>query len=378
MKQQEFIGEDTFSNLPTLLESHNASKIFLVTGKQSFSLCGAEEEIKEFSQNYKFVKFNEFHQNPRFEDVKKGIKLFNEHQLDVTVAIGGGSVIDMAKLISSLAPQPEDPSVYIKQYKSLKHKPTPLIAIPTTAGSGSEATHFAVVYIDKVKYSLAHPWILPDIAIVDPVFTHYLPQKITAISGMDALCQAIEAYWSVNSTPESKKYSSQAIKIILEHLVSTYREKTSQGRLALAQAAHLAGKAINLTKTTAAHAFSYPFTSYFGIPHGHAVSLTIGELLDYNRHVTESDIIDNRGVQFVQNSVDELIVLLGGSDVSSAKQILAELMDNLELERSLSALNIDLTSEWETISQNINLDRLQNNPRKFTPVLLKDFFSRIE
>ena len=378
MTQQEFIGFDKIKQLTNILKSFNASKVFLVTGKSSYQLSGVDEEISKLSSIFEFTRFYEFQKNPCIEDVETGIALFQQMNIDITVAIGGGSVIDMAKLINILAPQSGEPTAYIRQESLLKVHPVPLIAIPTTAGSGSEATHFAVVYIDKYKYSLAHQSILPKATIIDPNLSMTLPKSVTATSGMDALCQAIESYWSIHSTKQSRAYASKAIKIIISHLAITYYEPTPKRRLYLAQAAHYAGKAINITKTTAAHAFSYPFTSFFDIPHGHAVSLTIGSLLEYNSKVTDMDLSDGRGVAYVKQSIDEIISLLGASDVSSAKEVISALMRKIGLQTTFKSLDIDLEKEWYKISQNINLERLRNNPRLFNSSSLKSLILGID
>src|SRR5207248_4789041 len=125
------------------------------------------------------------------------------------------------------------------------------------------------------KYSVCHEFLLPDIAIVDPILTHKMSPRLTAITGMDALSQAIESYWSIHSTEESKGYAREAIRIIVDQLPKAVNEPTNDSRLAMARASHLAGKAINVTRTTAPHALSYALTSRFGVPHGQAVSLTL-------------------------------------------------------------------------------------------------------
>lgn len=374
MPQQEFINVTCYNKLLQILSSLQAENIFLVTGKHSYNLSGADDIINNLSSSFSFTRFSDFQSNPQLTDVEKGITLFNKERFDATLAIGGGSVIDIAKLITSLAFQPDTPSSFIQRSLPLQQKPIPLIAIPTTAGSGSEATHFAVVYIHKKKYSLAHQWILPSFTILDPNLSMNLPSSITASSGMDALCQAIESYWSIYSTDKSKKLATKAIKIVLQHLLSIYESPTIEGRLALLKAAHLAGQAINITKTTAAHAFSYPFTTHFGIPHGHAVSLTIGDLIVFNSHVSSEDISDSRGVLYVQQSLTKLYFLLGTEDAQSARTIIHELMTNIGLATSFQDMKIDIKENWDLISRSFNLDRLRNNPRLFSPATLKSFF----
>jgi alcohol dehydrogenase class IV len=181
-----------------------SKKIFLVTGKHSFELSGAKEILSEQLKSYSIVNFNDFTANPKIDNIKEGIELFNDNDCDVVIAVGGGSVIDMAKSINILSVQNGDPKNIIQGREKILNKGKNLIAIPTTSGAGSEATHFAVVYIDKEKFSIAHEYILPNTAIVDPTFTFKLNSRVTAISGIDALSQAMESHWSVNSDNESK------------------------------------------------------------------------------------------------------------------------------------------------------------------------------
>ena len=377
MQQKEYIGFNSIENLKNILKELNASKIFLVTGKNSYESSGAREAIENLTLNYLKYRFYDFEKNPNIQDVKKGIKVFNEEEFDTVLAIGGGSVIDMAKLINILSPQPKRPEKYIRKETTLSERGKPLISVPTTAGSGSEATHFAVIYIDKKKYSLAHEYILPSVSIIDPSFTMSSPHKLTASAGMDALCQAIESYWCVNSTEESKKFSKAAIKLIMNNYVETILEPTSQSRFSLIKAAHLAGKAINITKTTAAHAISYPLTSYFDVPHGQAVGLTLGEILIYNGNVTDRDLLDPRGVMYVRQTINEVVQMLGATDLMTSKSYFSQLMQKVGLETSLSELGIQREEEIELILNNINLERLVNNPRSFTEASLKQILLNI-
>lgn len=377
MQQRDYIGFGSIRNLRDILEENNVRNIFLVTGDKSYESCGAKKSIEGLTSGYHVVRFHKFEKNPRIEDIEKGIDSLRENDNDIVIAIGGGSVIDMAKSINALSVQSEAPIKYVKKEAELSEVPKPLVAIPTTAGSGSESTHFAVIYINKQKYSLAHDYISPHASIVDPTFTMNLPKNVTASSGMDALSQAIESYWCVNSTDESKEYANEAIDLILTNLVETYLQPIPQTRYALAKAAHLAGKAINITKTTAAHAISYPFTSYFNIAHGHAVALTLGEVLIYNSQVTSKDVQDPRGVSFVRQTIKDLYSKLGATDAIASKEIISGLMHSIGLKTQLSKLGIHLEQEIELILDNINIERLGNNPRSFTRESLKRILKNI-
>jgi alcohol dehydrogenase len=374
MKQHNYIGQNSISNLTDILVENKVDNVFLVTGNSSYVRSGAEKALKSILEPYNVTRFYDFDVNPKLEDVEKGIEIIKKNKCDIVIAIGGGSVIDMAKLINILVENCGDPSDYIKNGKKISYDGKPLVAIPTTSGSGSETTHFAVVYINKIKYSLAHENILPNYSIVDPEFTKSLPKDIVAASGMDALGQAIEAHWSINSTKESKEYSSRAIRLLVTNLVNQVNNPTDESRLAVAEASYLAGKSINIAKTTAPHAISYTLTTYFDIPHGHAVGLTLGDFLEYNSNALEDDINDSRGLDYIKETISEICDLLNVDNANQAKQKLKEIMSNIGLETNLTKLGIRTEEHIKLILDNVNLERMNNNPRKVTSDYLRSLF----
>ena len=364
MNQKEYFGFGSIRNLKDILKEENPNKIFLVTGKKSYVKSGAKDSILQYLQNYDFVHFDNFSSIPLLDDVKKGILTFRNEKCDFVIAIGGGSVIDFAKLTNILASQDNNHIDYVKHAREIEKPCKPLVAIPTTSGSGSEATHFAVVYVKEKKFSVTSCYILPRYSIVDPEFTKSLSPKITAISGIDALCQGIESYWSINSTLLSRSFSKESIKLILHNLLIAVKNPTEETRLSMARASNLAGKAINLTKTTAPHAISYPLTYFFGIPHGHAVSLTLGEFFVFNSvdkfNATTLNRLDDYPKKF-----SELLEVIGVADPLSAKQKITKLMLDLDLETKFSMFNIT-TKDIPLILNNVNIERLDNNPRKIS------------
>lgn len=373
MKQKDIFSIGSTRKIRPLLKSMAIKKIFLVTGGTSYQTSGAKKALDQELNGYSTTVFSDFEINPKLKDIKKGISLFKKAKPDVVIAVGGGSVIDVAKSINILAANEDDPSEYITGKEKIKRPGKTLIAVPTTSGSGSEATHFAVVYIGKTKYSLAHQFILPSISLIDPQLTKSLPAYITACSGIDALAQAIEAYWSVNSTPVSKKYSTEAIKLVLANLPAAVNQPTLRSRIAMSQAAHLAGKAINIAKTTACHSIAYPITSFFGVPHGHAVGLTLSSLLKFNSENSPEDTLDRRGSSYVKKTINRLAKLISGaSDPQKAAIQLDELLAKAGLERRLSKLNIKTSRDIGVILKNgFNPDRVKNNPRLLTKKSLK-------
>lgn len=373
--RKEYFGVGSLNNIYKIIENYKAKKIFLVSGKRSFETSGARNTILPYLANKSVVYFNDFSVNPKLEDVEKGILKLKQMKFDLIIAVGGGSAIDIAKLINVLAFQGPDAFDLVTGKDKIKIKGLPLIAIPTTSGTGSEATHFAVIYENKVKYSLAHKYILPDYSIIDPLLTYSLSSKLTAISGFDALCQAIESYWAVGSTKKSKKYASQAITLILptlEHAVNRPDKKT---RDTMALAAHYAGKAINISKTTAPHAISYPITSYFGVPHGYAVALTLGKFFLINSGLDKNtEIFDTRERDYLIKTMSELYKLLECTTPRECHDSWYNLMASVGLDYKFKAMGIRKNSDIDLIVKNVDLGRLYNNPVKISNSILKQLF----
>ena len=361
MKPETHFGFGSIEQLGKALARYRARSLFLVTGDRSFRLSGAERLLRPILAGLEVHRFSGFSVNPDLEHLRSGIQRFCESKADAVVAVGGGSVIDMGKLIN----------VYLTEGTEGKIAAgKPLIAIPTTAGSGSEATQFATLYIGKKKHSVSGEAVLPDVAIVDPVLTQESPRSVTAISGMDALAQAIESYWSVHSTDESKSYAREAIGLIIVNLTRVVKAPSEEPRLAMARGAHLAGKAINITRTTAPHALSYALTSWFGVPHGQAVSLTLPSVFAFNYEVTERDAADPRGPAHVKRALEEIALLLRCATVKESAATIRRLMHEIGLATTFSELGIDRLRAMEVMVREVNLERLANNPRKITATQL--------
>ncbi len=362
-RQKEYFGVGTINELEGVLKSFGSTKVFLFTGKKSFSDSDIGLKINKVLQNFDVFRFSDFSTNPKVEDIERGLEEAKNFSPDVFLAVGGGSVIDMAKSVSILLENTGDIKDFVLGKAQLKGRVVPLIVIPTTSGSGSEATHFAAIGIGDTKYAIAHPTLLPDVVIVDPELTYSLPKKITAETGVDALCQAIESYWSINSTDESKSYAKKSMELSFSNLRHAVLDGDHLARVAMAEAAFLAGKAINISKTTACHAISYPLTSRFGIVHGHAVALTLSEVLLYNSMTKDDDASDVRGAEYVKSNIKEIFDILGAKDSQDVSEKLNSLFRDIGLEMSLVKLGVK-KEDLSFIVENIGHERLKNNPRK--------------
>ena len=375
--QTEFIGKNSLNNIKKIISDLDAKKILLVTGKGSYKKSGSEKKLFECLGNTVIERFFDFEANPNIKDVQVGIGIISSFKPDLIIAIGGGSVIDIAKLINIFAAHViKEKEIYefVNKSESVNKPGLPLVAIPTTSGTGSEATHFAVVYIGNKKYSFAHKYVLPDFSIIDPSLSYSNPAYIKACSGFDALSQAIESFWAVGSTEESRGYSREAIRIILSSIEMAVVESDEKSMDRMSLAANLAGKGINISKTTAAHAVSYPITKFLDIPHGHAVALTLGSFFVINSNYSESQLNDVRGIDYFDNISKELLNLFDCSGPKQASEKWSQIMTNVGLETNLRSIFRKKNIDYDLINKEINLERLNNNPVKVNSSQIEDLF----
>jgi len=322
------------------------------------------EKVLPVLEECEVLQYSDLDPNPQAVDIERGADLFKTFQPDTVLVVGGGSPMDVAKVASMLALNNLTVEQWFAGNKPETLKRIPIIAVPTTAGSGSEATKFGVFYDGKNKLSLAEETILPDHVILDPELMMSLSAYQAAAGGMDALGQAIESYWSIYSTTESMDYSKRAIALCVEHLVRSVNSPDIGSRQKMATAANLAGKAINITRTTACHAVSYPFTSYFGVAHGHAVALTLSSMLGFIAGVEDDDLLDSRGCDYVRNMVGDIVSMLGCQTVEEASGKLNEIMRSIGLKTRLRDVGLESEKDIELIIENgFNPDRVKNIPR---------------
>ena len=277
----------------------------IVEGKKYLLVCDAAYDllpVKEMLDEYNGVKFCDFTSNPLYEQVCAGVKRFCESNCEMIVAVGGGSAIDVAKCIKLFCKMNTDTN-FLEQ--AMYDTKVPLVAIPTTAGTGSESTKHAVIYYKRQKQSISHSSILPNYAILDPTVLKTLPIYQKKCTMMDALCQAIESWWSIRANDESKQYAKEAIHRITSYWNEYLEENTEKAAREIMYAANYAGRAINITTTTAAHAMSYKITSLYGLPHGHAVVVCMQELWKYMlKH--QNDCVDPRGEEYFVHTMNEI------------------------------------------------------------------------
>ena len=357
--QTIYIG---IENLSKVLE--NCRKVLLVCDS-SFPFLSIRKDIEGVSIPY--VVFDQFTPNPLYEDVVKGVDLFNAEHCDTILAVGGGSSMDVAKCIKLYCKMPKGKLYLEQEYRDTGVK---LIAIPTTAGTGSESTRYAVIYYDGKKQSVTHDSIIPNVAILEPKVLKTLPLYQKKCTMLDALCQGIESWWSVNSTEESKKLSKQAVETIMRWWREYIFENTDESAKQIMQAANLAGQAICITQTTAAHAFSYKITSLYKLPHGHAVAVCLPEIWDYML-VHPEKCIDPRGPEYLASVFSAIAQSMGCHSPAEAIIGFRQMLDAMEMKNPTSEnRKVDLN----TLSESVNPIRLKNNPVKLDALSAQDLY----
>lgn len=324
------------------------------------------------------TKFTDFSINPQWSDIQKGLEAYRESGAGLILAVGGGSAIDVAKAIAVCSIQPSAPEAILRGEAPIEYPSRQVIAVPTTAGSGSEATQFAVVYDGTRKYSISHESMLPTYSVVDPDLTESMWPRLAAVTGVDALAQAIESYWAVESTHESQGFATKAIELAIEYLPQAVHNPSLESREAMSLAAHMAGKAINLTRTTAPHALSYPISLGYNVPHGHAVGLTLGDVLVFNAGVSDESCNDPRGAAHVRASVLEICRLMGCEHPDEARLLLNNMLVDFGLPIFLEAFGIDSVEKRAALAADVNVDRLSNNPRRLTPTDVVTLYEAIQ
>lgn len=369
MKQQMIIPDKNYRALDRYFIEQAPQKVLLICGNSVFRLkIGQYFETMEKRLGIQVVLFQEFVPNPVYESVEQGIFRFKEEGCDMIVAAGGGSAMDVAKCIKLFTPM--DPRInYLEQ--KIQPSNVPLLVIPTTAGTGSEATHFAVIYFQGEKQSITHEACIPNAVMLDASLLESLPMYQRKATCLDTFCHALESCWSINSTEESREYAEKAIRLIMEY-GNGYLDNQSVANGKMLTAAHLAGKAINITQTTAGHALCYKLTSFYGIAHGHAAALCVREVWRYMLEHLE-ECIDVRGKDYLKHIFAQIARFMGYSSAKAALDCFEMMIKEMRLEMKKDDKEIN----WEELVNSVNLERLRNNPVLLTKKTIDEIYHRI-
>lgn len=316
------------------------------------------------------IVFDHFTSNPLYEQVFQGVELFNRENCDALVAVGGGSAIDVAKCIKLFCKM--DPARnYLEQ--ECNDSGVPLIAVPTTAGTGSESTRYAVIYFEGKKQSITHESIIPNYAVLEPLLLKSLPIYQKKCTMLDAMCQCIESLWSVNSTDQSMLFAKKGLQMIMDHWQGYIEDNNDEDANYIMTAANYGGRAINISQTTAPHAMSYKLTSMYGLPHGHAVALCLPEVWMYMMEHPEK-CVDPRGPEHLKFILDWLGQLLHCDTAYKGLMMFRATIFSLDLPQPHSK---DLEAELETLTRSVNPVRLKNNPVALDEETIRNLYKKI-
>ena len=360
------------SNLGKALEG--ATKVFVVCDS-SYPFLNIKSNIENMDTPH--VLFSDFTSNPVYDDVCKGIDLFQITKCDTLLAVGGGSAIDVAKCIKLAVLAKEGNAAIIpplvSQRLPIEGSKIPFIAIPTTAGTGSESTHNAVMYYEGAKQTVTNDGVLPDYAVLEPSVLKTLPLYQKKCTMMDALCQGIESWWSVNSTEESYEYSRKTIELIMASWRAYIFENDDEAAAQIMLAANYGGRAINITATTAAHAMSYKITSLYKLPHGHAVAVCLPKIWKYMLSYMDK-CLDARGSEYLNSVFYSIAQSMGCSSPDDAIALFEQMMQHMELANPVAN---NREEEIDTLLTSVNPVRLKNNPVELDEMTIHSLYETI-
>lgn len=297
-----FHGAGSMEKLGEACDMLQAKHIYLIASKRG--LEDFKTLINAGKINPKSMDcFSDFSSEPTIIHVNNAVKELQNSKADCIVAMGGGTAIDLAKAVSVLA---ANHHVSLKNLHTARHlEKYPLIAIPTTSGTGSEVTKVAVITDEaqNIKYNPGHPKLVPDIAILDPELTTSMPMHVTAQTGLDALTHAMEAYVSTLASPLSDLFATEAIKLIGKWLIIAYKTPHDlEARDGMLRASCFAGLAFSNASTNLAHATARPLGTRFDLPHGLSVALTLPYTIEF-------------GMESARDRYKQIAEALGTNDV---------------------------------------------------------------
>lgn len=335
------------------------NKPLILIGSGSIKRNGTFGRI-EAAVGSDYAIFENIPSDPDIQTVDAGLAVYKKESCDYLIAAGGGSVLDASKAIALLAANGGSVSDY--EFKPPMHKCPPIVAIPTTAGTGSEVTKWSIITDNehKKKMAIGHEYLMPAVAVLDPGITVSMPRNITAATGMDALTHAIEAYISDRANSLSDIWALKAIELLTKNILkATYNPTDLDARTAMLYGQMYAGIAFNNSAVGLVHAMSRPLGAYYGIPHGEANAMLLPAILEYNLMVSADKYCDIAAVIGLEttgmdrNEVAERLV-----------EFIAELFYKLPLKSRLSEFSVaneDIPQMAKAAHENASA---KVNPRK--------------
>lgn len=370
-------AEHAIRQVPQVVEELGSRRVLLVCGRNAFEASGAAACLPDLVKVAAVRRWSEFRANTDAADLIEGLRLMEELQPDTVLGIGGGSAMDMAKLLTAYRGITDEDELHrtIRAGGAVTDRRVNLVLAPTTSGSGAEATHFAVVYIGDDKFSMAGPAMLPDTVLLDPALSRSATAYQRATSGIDALAQALESLWAAGGTDTSRDHAAAALAELVPALPEFVTTGSTESATRMAAGSHLAGRAIDISKTTAAHAMSYGITKGYGLPHGHAVALTLPYFIEAHASAAPESLQDKVSPQRHAEAMSRILRALGADSPQSARERFVELAEKCGLSVNPADSGITDRAKMADLTARVNVERLGNNPMVFTAESLTDLLS---
>lgn len=359
-------GKGRISEIGAVARNIGVKKGLLVTSR-FFVKDGTSEKILKESGGILSVVYGNVSPNPDVSEVDECAELLRSSGAEFVVAVGGGSVIDCAKAAAGVALTGNSISRYHGTGIQLPPEHIPLIAVPTTAGTGSEVTCVSVLTDHRkgIKAPVVSNGFYPRYAVLDPVLTYSMPQKIAASSGIDVLSHALEAFWSRGHQPICDAMALHAGELVFTYLRRSCADSGDhEAKDKMCEASLFAGLAFTLPKTTSSHACSFPLTNKYNIPHGEACGLT----LDYFTRINAEGPEGKR--------IDDFAERLGFGSASDMADHIHTLKSSIGVRNDIRDLHLteEDIAELVTASHHPNL---LNNPVEITDELLSDMYHKL-
>lgn len=366
----DYIGLGALNEALAKLEKDGCRRVFVVASENGWKRLRPEE--RPLFGKAEVELFSDFTENPDFQDILKGAARYRAFKPDLIIAVGGGSPIDVAKVIKVLENtrepyDPKDPSTLVSSGDG-----PPLVAVATTSGSGSEATIYAVFYVGEKKQTVTNQNVRPTIAVVDPELTYSLSPMQTAACGFDALSQAIEAFWGAPTTPEAQELAASAMEYILPNLYNAVHTPDPDNRYKMAYGSYLAGQALSISRSTLPHALSYFLTQRYGLKHGHGVALTLPYFFYLN---VDPGLEPNPPATRAGNrkNMTELYGMLGQANADDAFAFWRNLMKNVGLAPTLAQVGVNTPEKVTELVDTMDPNKVTSHPVRVPREYLVDF-----
>lgn len=325
---EQISGEGSLAKLPAFAKAKGFKSALLVTDQGLMSLGMAQPIIDGFkAEGLNIAVYDKVVPNPTITNIEEGLKLYKDNNCDVIIALGGGSPMDCAKGIGARVARPGKSIPKMKGLLRVLKKLPPLVAIPTTSGTGSEATLAAVISNPDTheKYPINDPVLIPHYAVMDPLLTVGLPKHITSTTGMDALTHAVEAYIGSENTRNTKKYAIEATQLVFKYLKRAYDNgQDKEARNMMQKASLLAGMAFTRAYVGYVHAIAHSLGGFYGVPHGLANAVILPHVLDAygeKAHKKLAQLADAVGIKGANDAEKAKAFIQAIKDMNAAMDI---------------------------------------------------------